>query len=141
MKRIRFFAAIAALTLFMLTLTSCGQSVFEPTEHTSKLVVITAENAPKGNDYSVKTLEVDDGEQIVITSNLTKGSMQVEVFGMSAEQSEPTITLNASGTEEESFAVSAGEYWMKSTCLKKATGSIRVEVTPTADADRITDVS
>ncbi|MBR0280129.1 MAG: hypothetical protein IJQ81_00885 [Oscillibacter sp.] len=140
MKRIRSFASIAALTLFLLTLTSCGQSVFDVTENTGKLMVITAEKARKNDYFMVSSLEVDDGEQIAITSNLTKGVIRVEIIGVSAEQSvdtlpeiddEATITFDASGTGATSGA-GAGEYWMKATCLESATGSVRIEVTPIA---------
>ena len=103
MKRMTSFTMIIALVLSMLVLTACGKSEFGLSENTEKKMTITAENADKDSFFMVGSLEVADGEQIAITSNLTKGSVRVEIIGMPAEQSidqipdlnvEPTITSN-----------------------------------------------
>ena len=139
MKRMTSFTMIIALVLSMLVLTACGKSEFGLSENTEKKMTITAENADKDAFFMVGSLEVADGEQIAITSNLTKGSVRVEIIGMPAEQSidqipdlnvEPTITFNLKSTDSVSGTVAAGTYMLKATCLEKATGTVLVEVTP-----------
>jgi len=87
------------------------------------------------------SLEVDEGEQIVITSELTKGSIRVEIIGTPAEQSidevpdmngEPIITADLKNTDGTSSTVPAGSYMLKATCLEKATGTVLIEVVPAA---------
>ena len=139
MKRMTSFTMIIALVLSMLVLTACGKSEFGLSENTEKKMTITAENADKDAFFMVGSLEVADGEQIAITSNLTKGSVRVEIIGMPAEQSidqipdlnvEPTITSNLKSTDSVSGTVAAGTYMLKATCLEKATGTVLVEVSP-----------
>ena len=139
MKRMTSFTMIIALVLSMLVLTACGKSEFGLSENTEKKMTITAENADKDAFFMVGSLEVADGEQIAITSSLTKGSVRVEIIGMPAEQSidqipdlnvEPTITSSLKSTDSVSGTVAAGTYMLKATCLEKATGTVLVEVTP-----------
>ena len=139
MKRMTSFTMIIALVLSMLVLTACGKSEFGLSENTEKKMTITAENADKDALFMVGSLEVADGEQICITSGLTKGSVRVEIIGMPAEQSidqipdlnvEPTITSNLKSTDSVSGTVETGTYMLKATCLEKATGTVLVEVTP-----------
>ncbi len=100
-------------------------------------MTITAENATKDAFFLVGSLEVDDGEQIVITANLEKGQVRVEIIEAPEDQSidtlpdmnvEPTITANVSNTEETSGTVPPGIYLLKATCLEKATGTVQVAV-------------
>lgn len=130
---------IIALVLSMLVLTACGKSEFGLSENTEKKMTITAENADKDAFFMVGSLEVADGEQIAITSNLTKGSVRVEIIGTPEEQSidqipdmnaEATLTADLKSTDSVSGTVEAGTYMLKATCLEKATGTVLVEVTP-----------
>ena len=139
MKRMTSFTMIIALVLSMLVLTACGKSEFGLSENTEKKMTITAENADKGALFMVGSLEVTDGEQIAITSNLTKGSVRVEIIGTPEEQSidqipdmnaEATLTADLKSTDSVSGTVAAGTYMLKATCLKKATGTVLVEVSP-----------
>ena len=139
MKRMTSFTMIIALVLSMLVLTACGKSEFGLSENTEKKMTITAENADKDAFFMVGSLEVADGEQIAITSNLTKGSVRVEIIGMPAEQSidqipdmnaEATLAADLKGTDSVSGTVEAGTYMLKATCLEKATGTVLVEVSP-----------
>ena len=86
MKRIRAFTGIFALVVLTMVLTACGKSEFGLTENTEKKMTITAERADKDAFFMVGSLEVSDGEQIVITSNLEKGSIRVEIVGVAEEQ-------------------------------------------------------
>ena len=139
MKRMTSFTMIIALVLSMLVLTACGKSEFGLSENTEKKMTITAENADKDAFFMVGSLEVADGEQIAITSNLTKGSVRVEIVGTPEEQSidqipdmnaEATLTADLKSTDSVSGTVEAGTYMLKATCLEKATGTVLVEVTP-----------
>ena len=130
---------IIALVLSMLVLTACGKSEFGLSENTEKKMTITAENADKDALFMVGSLEVADGEQIAITSNLTKGSVRVEIIGTPEEQSidqipdmnaEATLTADLKSTDSVSGTVETGTYMLKATCLEKATGTVLVEVTP-----------
>ena len=125
------------VTVLALMLTACGKSEFGLTENTEKQMTITAENATKDAFFLVGSLEVDDGEQIVITANLEKGQVRVEIIETPKDQSidklpdlnvEPTITANVSNTEETSGTVPPGIYLLKATCLEKATGTVQVAV-------------
>lgn len=139
MKRIRICVLIAVLALVLLTLTACGKSQFGLTENTWKQMTITAERADKDAFFMVGSLEVAEGEQIVITGSLTKGSIRVEIVGAPEEQSidqlpdmdgGAIITANVSGTDVTSDTVPAGTYLLRATCLEKASGTIRIEVKP-----------
>ena len=128
--------------LLALTLTACGKSEFAVTENTGKQMTITAEKAGKDAFFMVDSLEVGDGEQIMISSSLTKGSIRVEIIRESEEQSidelpelfgEAVLTLVAdSGTEGITGTVPEGSYALCATCLERASGTVRIEVKPAA---------
>ena len=139
MKKIRILTVITVLSLLALTLTACGRSEFGLTENTEKRMLITAENADKDAFFMTGTLEVDDSEQIVISSDLKKGKVRVEIVRMSEEQSidklpetdkEATIAANLVNTDSASGTVAAGSYMLRATCLEKATGTVQIEVKP-----------
>ena len=133
---------IIAILILMLTLTACGKSEFGVSENTGKQMTVTAQNADKDALFMVGSLDVADGEQIVITSKLTKGSVRVEIVAASEKQSidklpdmngEAIITADLESAESVSGTVAAGSYLLRATCLKKATGTVQIEVKP---ADR-----
>ena len=132
---------IIAILILMLTLTACGKSEFGVTENTGKQITVTAQNADKDASFMVGSLDVAEGEQIVITSNLTKGSVRVEIVAASEKQSidklpdmngEAIITADLESGESVSGTVAAGSYLLRATCLKKATGTVQIEVKPAA---------
>ena len=125
--------------LAALLLTACGKSEFGMAENTAKRMTIAADNADKKDFFMVGSLEVEDGEQIVVTSNLKKGSIRVELIGTPAEQSidqlpemngEATLTAELTGTDGVSGTVPAGSYLLRATCLEKASGTVEIEVQP-----------
>ena len=139
MKRIKTFAGIFALLLAALLLMACGKSEFGMAENTAKRMTIAADNADKKDFFMVGSLEVEDGEQIVVTSNLKKGSIRVELVGTPAEQSidqlpemngAATLTAELTGTDGVSGTVPAGSYLLRATCLEKASGTVEIEVQP-----------
>ena len=130
---------IIAILMLMLTLTACGKSEFGVSENTGKQMTVMAQNADKDAFFMVGSLDVADGEQIVITSKLTKGSVRVEIVAASEKQSidklpdmngEAIITADLESGESVSGTVAAGSYLLRATCLKKATGTIQIEVKP-----------
>ena len=136
---IKCLCLVIGLALLTLTFTACGKSEFGVTDNTGKMMTITAEKASRDAFFLVGSLDVADGEQVVITSNLTKGSVRIEIVTTTEEQSidklpdmngEAMISADVTGTEEVSGAVPAGRYMLRATCLEKATGTIRVEVKP-----------
>ena len=139
MKRIKTLTGIIALLLAALLLTACGKTEFGMAENTAKRMTIAADNADKKDFFMVGSLEVEDGEQIVVTSNLKKGSIRVELVGTPAEQSidqlpemngEATLTAELTGTDGVSGTVPAGSYLLRATCLEKASGTVEIEVQP-----------
>lgn len=130
---------LIALLALMMTLPACGKSEFGLSENTGKQMTIKAVNADKDTFFMSGSLEVADGEQIVITANLTKGSVRVEIVGAPEDQSmdelpqmdgEAVMTANLVRTEGASGTVPAGSYFLKATCLEKASGTILVEAKP-----------
>ena len=141
MKKKSILAVIAALALLTLMLTACGKASFELTENTGKRMVITAEKADKDASFITGSLEVAEGEQIVITSNLTKGEVRVEIIAAEEDQSmdelpeldgEAILKANVSSKDSATGTVSAGSYLLRATCLNTATGTIQIEVKPAA---------
>ena len=132
---------IIAILILMLTLTACGKSEFGITENTGKQMTVMAQNADKDAFFMVGSLDVADGEQIVITSTLRKGSVRVEIVEAANNQSvnelpamdtEAIITANLENGDSVSGTVAAGNYLLRATCLEKATGAIQIEVKPAA---------
>ena len=139
MKRKSILLALAMSALLMLALTGCGKSVFGVAENTEKRISITAENADKDAFFMVGSLEVADGERIVITSSLAKGAVRVEIVAAPEDQSmdsfpkmdgDAIITADVSRTDGASGTVPAGSYLLRAVCLEKATGTIQIEVRP-----------
>lgn len=139
MKRPASVTTVVILSLLALILTSCGGAAitFGVTGNTEKLIEITAKKADKDASFLVGSLEVSEGEQILIASNLTKGSVGIEIIKAPAEQSidqvpeldgEAVIKANVSSTDETSGTVTAGSYYVRATCLERATGTIQIQV-------------
>ena len=139
MRKTDIFAVAVVLVLSTLMLTACGKQEFGATENTGRRMTITAEKADVGAFIMTGVLEVGDGEKIAITSDLTKGSVRVEIYDAPEEKSpdempvvdgEAIITANVAATDAVSGTVPAGDYLVKAICLEKATGIVQVEVKP-----------
>ncbi len=143
-EKTRNAGSIIAVLALMLTLTACGKSEFGLSENTGKQMTVTAQNADRGAFFTAGSLDVADGEQIVITSNLTKGSVRVEIAAASEDQSidklpdmtdEAIIKADLENGDSVSETAAAGSYLLKATCLEKATGTVHIEVKPAAAAE------
>ena len=139
MRKIHAPALIMILILSSMFLTACAKSEFGIIDNTEKRMLINAKNAAKDDFFMVGTLEVDDNEQITITSNLARGSVRVEIIGMPEDQSidnlpepdgEPVLTANVKATDSAAAEMSPGSYVMRAICLEKATGTVEIEVLP-----------
>ena len=132
--------AFLSAVLMLLMLTACGRFEFGPSENTGKQMTITAKRAARDAFFVSGSLEVAEGEQIVITADLAKGSIRVELIAVPGEQSidklpeldgEAILTADLDRTGGASGSVPAGWYMVKATCLERATGTVRIEVKPT----------
>ena len=137
-KRISLFAA--AVVLALLSMTACGKTEFGLTENTGKKMTVTAVRTGRDAFFLAGTLEVSDGEEIVITSGLKKGTIRVELVREADKQSigelpdivdgEAAFKAEVSGTDTASGTVPAGSYMLRATGIKKATGTVQIEVKP-----------
>lgn len=140
MKRNSTLTVIIMMLLTSLMLTACGKSEFGAIGNNEKGMTITAKNAGKDDFFMVGTLEADEGEMIVITGDLTKGQIRVEISAAPEEgmeelpdmDKEPIIISDMEGKNSQSGTVPAGNYMVKATCLEKATGTVTIEVKPAA---------
>lgn len=138
-----YFLIVSLLLTAMMAMASCGGTTLAVTDNTGKAMTIEAKKCTAGDFVMTGSLEVEEGEQIVITSNIEKGELKVEIFAEPAEQSaeelpdlesgEPVIVSNASGTETLSAEVPEGSYSVKATSVEKATGTVQIDVTAAGD--------
>lgn len=139
MKNRETLFRIAVLALSAVMLAGCGKSEFGVIDNTPKKMVISAENADKGDKFMSGGLEVEEGEQVTVTSELTKGEVRVELFAQPEEQSieevpelegDPILMANLKPGESAFAEMQAGDYIVRATCLEKATGTVQIEVKP-----------
>ena len=137
MKR-RSIAIVLVLALAILALTACTTSEFSLEGTEEKKMTVSAKNAEKDSVAAVGGLVVGEGEMVVVTANLTEGSIRVEV--LEAEETdeedapdlsgEAIFTANLESTDSSSAEMNAGEYMVRATCLEKAAGTVTIEVVP-----------
>ena len=136
---VRKFFWVLVLVLAAMMFAACGKSEFGVTDNTGKRMTISAEKAEKDGFFMVGTLDVADGEEIVITSALKKGRIKVEIVTRPEEQSmdkfpeidgDAVLTAEVGSGEGATGTVPAGGYMLRATCLEKATGTVQVEVKP-----------
>ena len=138
MKKTRIVLTAVMIAACMLVMAACGSS-FGMWSEESKVVTIDAEKANEGSTYTSDTIRVDEGEGIVMTSEVEVGEISVEVFQGTHDEisddeeepaGEPVMTMNAGKGDAVSGTVPAGDYFVRATVTEKATGSVRVEVKP-----------
>lgn len=122
----------------MLALTACTTSEFSLEGTEEKKMTVSAKNAEKDSVAAVGGLVVGEGEMVVVTANLTEGSIRVEVLEAdeASEEEAPDLsgeaifTANLESTDSSSAEMNAGEYMVRATCFEKATGTVTIEVVP-----------
>ena len=122
----------------MLAFAACSTSEFSLEGSDEKKMTVSAKNGEKDSVAAVGGLVVGEGEMVVVTADLTEGSIRVEV--MEAEETgeeeapdlsgEVIFTANLESTDSSSAEMNAGEYMVRATCLEQATGTVTIEVVP-----------
>lgn len=139
MRNIKRIALILVLALSALLLAGCGKSEFGMTGNTEKQMTISAKNAAKDAAFMTGTLQVEEGEKVVMAAELEKGEIRVEIIEAPEAQDvsvlpdfdgEPILTGNLNDGESASGTMAAGSYMVRATCLEKATGTVTIDVQP-----------
>ena len=137
MKKWALFLITLSLMITLSVLSACGKSEFKCTDNTEKTMTIVAENADKDDYFMTGSLEVSEGDKLVIHSDLEKGEVNlgfISSAGMDDIEKFPDvntdsqITSNVSGTETQEYEISPGVYLLKATVIEKATGTVRINV-------------
>ena len=136
MKSRKMIVFVAFLVVAIMVMSACGTSEFSVDCSDEKAAHVNADNAQKDAWVVTGSLSVEEGEQLVLTSNLEKGEVKIELFGVSEEQSidelpetpegEPVVMFMAKGTDSMSGGVAAGSYLIKATVTEKATGTVDI---------------
>ena len=139
MKKIVNIMLAAILAMSMLAMSGCSKSEFGVTDNTEKAMTIEAKKASADSMFMVGTLAADEGEQIVVTSNLEKGKIRIEIIPAAEDQSiEELPDMDGEAAFEGeivpgggiSGTVDPGEYMLKATVLEKADGTVQIDVVP-----------
>jgi hypothetical protein len=139
----RYVLIAVIMTLAMLATCSCAKDTLVMNSASEKNLTVEANKAAKGDFAMTGSLEVAEGEQVVMTQHMEKGAILIELYGAPAEQSadeipdveggEPVMTLNADGEGSMSGTLPAGSYMIKVTVTEKATGTVQIDVTAADD--------
>ena len=139
----RYVLIAVIMTLAMLAMCSCAKDTLVMNSASEKNLTVEAKKAASGDFAMTGGLEVADGEQVVMTQNMEKGEIRIELYGTPAEQSideipdmeegEPVMTLNADGVGTMSGTLPEGSYMVKITVIEKATGTVQIDVTAADD--------
>ena len=131
---------LAAIVLALLTLTACVKYEFSgAVDPAGKMFTITAAKAKKGDFLMSGSLEVEDGEQVVFTPSLKKGTIEIELIREPEDQSIDVLPnyddaesykYEFSSADSASDLVPAGSYMVKATCVNRATGTLQIDVKP-----------
>lgn len=136
MKRVVTLLATVLTAAGLIALTSCTTSDFSFSGESEKLLKVNAKNASAGTESTLGGLDVEEGERILITSELESGTVRIEVYAGPEEQSadelpepegDPVMTFDAAGTESMSGTVDAGYYFVRASVTEKATGTVDIE--------------
>ena len=125
--------ALAILLALSVLLTGCAKSSWKVT-NTDNGITLTVENAGKDAEYALGTLQVKEGEEVVLAADLTEGTVRVQVFAADeqGESGEALLTADLRSTEKANGTMPAGQYLLKAVCLEEATGTIKAEARPAA---------
>ena len=137
--RKRFALIVAVLVMAMLAMNACSKNTLVMNSESEKSMTVEVTKAATGDFALTGSLEVAEGEQVVMTQNMEKGEVLIELYGTPAEQSaeempdieggEPVMKLNADGAGSMSGTLPAGSYMVKATVIKKASGTVQIDVT------------
>ena len=136
-KYIALLTAVVLAATMGFCLTACGTSELIMNVNDEKSMTITAETADVDAFAMVGTLDVAEGEQIVVEPALDEGSVELEFIsgeGMDDVEevpdtdTEPQMVTEVSGSEMQIVGIPEGSYLVKAIVKEKATGSIEITV-------------
>ena len=142
MKRYLKIAAIVVLALSAVAMmTACGSGDLSVNADDPKNIVITAENADTDMDVMSGSLDVAEGEQLVVEPALENGALDIDLIRMAEDQSaeevpdidedfDPSCSFTASGDETQTLDVAKGSYYIKITVSEKADGTVTLKAQP-----------
>ena len=126
--------ALAGTLVLVLALTACGTSSSMSSDYDDETgaVKVVAENAAES--YVNGYVTVEEGQCLVVSPNLTKGSFDVQVSLMESEPTaedlgaaeEPTLEENVSGKVMSTYDLEPGEYMLGITARDNATGTLLI---------------
>ena len=135
MKRLVPFLAAVLLAVCVPLLSACGKSEIGTTDITDKSVTIEAVSAAKGSALLTGPVTVEEGEALLIDSELEKGGLKIAF--LPAEEysdkeklpdmnSEPLLEAEVSGSGQQQLTIGTGSYMVRVSVTKKATGRVDV---------------
>ena len=139
MKRIISIIVVAVLAVSMLAMTSCGKSEFSNSVKDEKNMTITAKRAETGDYFMIGTLEVEEGEQVTIDTDLKSGSITMRFLGsgggdnieeLPETDGDAIYTAYLEGTDSQTVSFGTGSFMIMPTVTEKATGTITITVQP-----------
>ncbi len=150
MKKLSLIVIMCLITLSAVCISSCAKSEFGSADDiTEKSLTIQAKRADKGDYFMVGTLEVAEGEKIVISPELEKGAVMLEFIGNEgmddpdkvpdADSMPTAASAEVSGSDIAELDVPVGGYMVKATVTEKATGEVQVEILSAETADKTSD--
>ena len=120
MKRFLALVAIAALAC-ALTACTAQKSVFsDEIDEATGAFTVTADNGAKGSALGSVGggATIEEGQVLVVSSNLTKGSVTVRLLDAAGDVA---VEAKAQGAENQLFGLDAGEYSFGATCEEDGT--------------------
>lgn len=136
-------AATLMASVVLLLVMACGRT--EKSEFTAfrageKILLVSAENAEKGVSLTTDPIRIEKGELVDISADLEGGEIRIEMIrvpegldtGNTADPEEGGTVMKADlhKTDRASGTVEEGTYFVKATCLEKATGQIQIGAGP-----------
>ncbi len=130
-------AVVFAVGTLLMTACGKGSVEFACTDSTEKMMSFEADNADKGGMVMTGSLEVSEGEEIVITTALKKGILKLEFIsseGMKDIDHAPEVdkealmTAEVSGTGTQNYEIAPGSYLVRVTVTEKVSGTVKVTV-------------
>lgn len=139
MKKALYFAVAAVLAISMLAMTACSGGSLSADAQDEKNIIITADKADEDHEITIGTLEVGEGEQVVLSADLEEGALKIELFAEPEDQSidelpeidgEPVFWAELANKDNASGTLEAGSYMIKITPTEKATGTATIAAGP-----------
>ena len=133
-----FMVLMLSVFAMAMVLTACQSAEFAMNSNGDNDFSIVAEKADDDMTATSGNLTITDEDEIVVTPALDKGEVTVEFIDASGfddpdevpnvDELEALETITVSGSEETVVGIKAGEYLIKASGGKKATGTVEITV-------------